>query len=204
MIVDDVGYSDEPSFQDGPIAQAVNYVTKKGVLYFSSAGNGGSYKYNYSSVWEGDFNPTTSTMTAFVGKKVHNFGTTAKPIIGDSIITVSGDYTLMWADPLGGSTNDYDLYLISNTGGSVIAQSTNVQTGTQDPFEEISPTTTQDKANYMLVIVQNTGAQNRALRLESHLDGQGSGMKHTTNGGTVGHPASDSAIGVAASDASKY
>jgi hypothetical protein len=200
VIVDDAGYYDEPAFQDGSISLGVNYVTKKGVLYFSSAGNGGSLKYDYASVWEGDFVGTTSTMTAFAGKQVHNFGTTTTPIIGDSIITTSGDYTLKWADPLGKSTNDYDLYLISKSGGKVIASSTNVQNGNQDPYEEIS--TNKDKANYMLVIVQNTGAQNRALRLDCNLDGQGKGFVHTTNGGTCGHPAADSAIGVAASDAS--
>ena len=37
VIVDDIGYLDEPFFQDGTIAQAVNTVTAQGVSYFSSA-----------------------------------------------------------------------------------------------------------------------------------------------------------------------
>ena len=41
IIVDDVGYADEPMFQDGLIAQAVNTVTAQGVTYFSAAGNDG-------------------------------------------------------------------------------------------------------------------------------------------------------------------
>ncbi len=41
IIVDDIGYADEPMFQDGLIAQGVDAVTQTGVTYFSAAGNEG-------------------------------------------------------------------------------------------------------------------------------------------------------------------
>ena len=41
VIVDDVGYFDEPFFSDGPINDAIDAVTAKGVHYFSAAGNDG-------------------------------------------------------------------------------------------------------------------------------------------------------------------
>jgi len=47
VICDDVGYSDEPFFEDGLIADAVNDVFTAGVSYFSSAGNDiGTYDYD--------------------------------------------------------------------------------------------------------------------------------------------------------------
>ncbi len=47
VICDDVGYSDEPFFEDGIIGDAVNDVFAAGVSYFSSAGNDiGTYDYD--------------------------------------------------------------------------------------------------------------------------------------------------------------
>ncbi|HWW81149.1 MAG TPA: S8 family serine peptidase, partial [Steroidobacteraceae bacterium] len=45
VIDDDVGYPDEPFFQDGLLAQAINTVAAQGVTYFSSAGNDGHLSY---------------------------------------------------------------------------------------------------------------------------------------------------------------
>ncbi len=39
VIADDTGYYDEPFFQDGILAQAIDAVYVKGVAYFSAAGN---------------------------------------------------------------------------------------------------------------------------------------------------------------------
>jgi hypothetical protein len=44
---------------------------------------------------------------------------------------------LFWSDPLGGSNNDYDLYVTNAAGTTLVAASTNGQSGTQDPAEQI-------------------------------------------------------------------
>src|SRR5262249_28648142 len=43
---DDIGYFDEPFFQDGIIAQAIDNVQAQGVAYFAAAGNDGSLSYD--------------------------------------------------------------------------------------------------------------------------------------------------------------
>jgi subtilisin family serine protease len=45
VIADDVGYFDEPFFQDGIVAQAIETVASQGVTYFSAAGNNGQLSY---------------------------------------------------------------------------------------------------------------------------------------------------------------
>jgi hypothetical protein len=46
VIADDVGYFDEPFFQDGIVAQAIDAVEAQGVAYFSAAGNDGTLAYD--------------------------------------------------------------------------------------------------------------------------------------------------------------
>ncbi|HKF98383.1 MAG TPA: S8 family serine peptidase [Steroidobacteraceae bacterium] len=45
VIADDIGYYDEPFFQDGIIAQAIDSAVAKGVVYFSAAGNDAQLSY---------------------------------------------------------------------------------------------------------------------------------------------------------------
>lgn len=65
----------------------------------------------------------------------HNFGTldetnTVYLSEGDSITAV-----LRWDDPWGASSNDYDLYLYDSYPTNVVASSTNVQDGNDEPVE---------------------------------------------------------------------
>lgn len=74
VIVDDIGYFDEPFFQDGIIAQAANAAAARGVAFFSAAGNSGrdSYESEFrgvqstrpgesTAVFAHDFDPGRST-----------------------------------------------------------------------------------------------------------------------------------------------
>ena len=199
IIVDDIGYLLAPAFQDGVIAQAVSTVVANGCYYFSSAGNGGNKNDGTSGVWEGDFveGPEVLVDGVSVGKahefdtdKIENRVVTARP----RALTA----TLQWADPVEGSANDYDLFLI-DADNTVLASSTNTQDGTQAPIEYLidsSPGCSADYTDARLVIVKNAGAADRYLRLTM----MGGTLAIATAGQTFGHSAAQDAIGVAAVD----
>ncbi|HXY97320.1 MAG TPA: S8 family serine peptidase, partial [Steroidobacteraceae bacterium] len=46
VVADDVGYFDEPFFQDGLVSQAIDAVESQGVAYFSAAGNDSNLAYD--------------------------------------------------------------------------------------------------------------------------------------------------------------
>ena len=75
---------------------------------------------------------------------------------------------LSWDDPMGGSANNYDLYLINRTTGLVVASSTDVQRGAQDPQEFID-FVNNGSGGYFEIVVQNVGnaAQPKHLNLYS-------------------------------------
>jgi uncharacterized repeat protein (TIGR03803 family) len=187
VIVDDVFYLNESPFQDGIIAQAVNSVTAAGGLYFSSAGNSGSKDAGTSGTWEGDFvdgGPAGDPIG--VSGSLHMFGGATY-----NTVTASGQYggTLSWSDPLGASTNDFDLFVLDATGSTVVRSSTTSQTGTQDPYEYISAV----YAGERIVIVKRSGV-GRFL----HLDTGRGRLSLSTAGATVGHSAATNAFSVAA------
>ena len=192
IIVDDIIYLNEPVFQDGIIAQAVNDVTANGALYFSSAGNFGNKNDGTSQVWEGNFVDGGSASIGS-GGRIHSFGSA----LFNRLTTDSDRIVLQWSDPLGKSINDYDLYVLNAEGTQVVAFSNDPQNGNQDPYEIVNP----QAANSRVIIVKYSG-QARFLNLKTTVNGsEQSAFEINTNGQTFGHSAAQNAFSVAAVNA---
>ena len=193
IIVDDVSWSDEGVFQDGTIAQAVNDVTASGALYFSSAGNNGNITNGTSGTWEGDFNPGPASAAPLpAGYTLHLFsGAQAF----NSITNVAGVIDLQWSDPLNGSGNDYDLFILNAAGTAVTCASTDVQNGTQDPLEECF-SASGFAANSRIVVGKKASAALRALHVDAFFGD--SRFTIATSGATSGHNAGLNTVGTAA------
>lgn len=200
IIVDDVFYYDENPFVDGQTAgvvsptngglilQAVNDVTADGALYFSSAGNEGNLDGGSAGVYEGDF-VDGGSLGLLAGGTVHLFGTNQY----DTIAASGGTYVMLfWSDPLGASNNDYDLFVLNSAGTAVLEASTDVQNGTQDPMEWLTPT--YNVLNNRLVVFKANAAANRYF----HLNTFRGRLTVATAGETHGHSHAALAYSVAA------
>ena len=85
VITDDLGYFDEPFYQDGIIAQAIDTVAGNGVAYFSAAGN------NANSSWESTA-PSFATLAssgANAGELLLNFDISGTTTANSLPITVA-------------------------------------------------------------------------------------------------------------------
>jgi hypothetical protein len=187
IIVDDVYYFAEPVFQDGIVAQAVNEVTAKGALYFSSAGNSGNKNDGTSGVWEGDFTDAGQAPLGIPGN-IHRFASGSSGVY-NRLTTNTGIITLQWSDPYGKSANDYDLYVLNSSGTQVVAASTDGQSGNGDPFEVVNA----QSSGAQVIIVKYSG-EPRYL----HLNTNRGRLAINTRGQTWGHSAAVNAFSVAA------
>ena len=192
IIVDDISYFDEPVFQDGDIAQAVNDVTASGALYFSAAANSGNLTSGTSGTWEGDFNPPaqaaapgTYQFHQFSGTQPFNVLLAGSPWIG-----------LHWSDPWANATNNYDLFLVSADGTKVLCASVDAQTGAGSfPLEACYAGDGKTWPNNTLIMIgTNTNAAPRAL----HVDTERGLLSIGTSGATFGHNAGRNTVSMAA------
>ena len=225
VIVDDIGYSGEPFFQDGPAAVAVNAVTAHGVHYFSAAGNENEVieGQNVSS-WEapafrsggtcpGELatNPeyvtelnTSHCMDFNPGAGIDNaYGLVLEPYVEPGEFgQVSID--LQWAEPWKGVGTDLDAYLL-NTSGEVVNQSVADNSKTQAPSEYLYAANKSKSPQLFFLVINRFGGGSPRLKF---VRGQTDSLREVeygvSSGGDVvgptlyGHAAAIAGVTVAA------
>jgi hypothetical protein len=225
IIVDDVGYFDEPFFQDGLVAQAISTVVAQGVAYFSSAGNNGLLGYNNTNP---DFS-FASTSAPNVGEHLLKFAPSGTATAANTVLPVTippmipGEFVAIvveWDQPYvtgaatsGGSTSRIDVCITGATGNDIIANG-NLQPATcsgasalgQDPVQVMlidnpanaAGNSSQETLNIVVGLV--SGTTPGCIKVVVEDDGAGSQItQFATNSGTLqGHPGSADAMAVGA------
>ncbi len=185
VIVDDLGFAQEPYFEDGAIAQAAAASVAAGVSYHSAAGNDQARYYVAPYLDLGD--------------GFHDFGS------GDRTNTVSlgpGGLLrcrLQWNDPFGASGNDYDLWIVDAL-GTRLAAGENVQDGDDDPLETVAFFNAGPSPRTLGLAILRFAGDGRRLKLLC--DQGGPDLEYgTPDTGIYGHPAVSEVIAVGAIDA---
>lgn len=219
VIVDDVAWFEEPFFQDGPIAAAINKVTAEGATYLTAAGNDNLFVgEDEAASWEapayrdsGACPAAIEALPVFNGTHCMDFdpGPGVDQTFG---ITVGAGETLtldlQWAEPWNGVTTDLDAFVLNSEGG-LLTGSLDFNTGkegTQRPVEIPQWKNPAGTARTVqLAINRFTGAEDPRLKLILLQNAGVSPVEYTKSaGGDVvgpsifGHAGAASAISVAA------
>lgn len=151
VIADDVFYLEEPFFQDGPVAVAVNKVVNGGATFLSAAGNDNLFDPEGHEIasWETpeyrDSGACPVEVEAIKGANTNhcldfNPGSQTDRTFGVKVAP-GGDLTvdLQWDEPWNGVETDLDAYLL-DANGRLIAPSTSAEDNigiSQKPLEVV-------------------------------------------------------------------
>ena len=135
VIVDDESIPDEPMFQDGIVAQAVNTVVNtQGVSYFGSAGNAADS--GYLSTFRG-VNATVGSLGAGRYMNFDPTGATTTTQLGINVYTPGTGLLMQYDQPFyttNGVTSQVNIYVL-NAAGTVVASSTSNNIAMQEPIQ---------------------------------------------------------------------
>ena len=214
IIVDDIGFADEPFFSDGILSQAIddvvtsNSLAGKKVAFFSASGNSDNHSYtadaNIISTPTGSGNIKLSQVPTSLragGFQNLNPGGAATIVMTVTTDTDPGELVFQWDDPFntGGITTDYNL-LVFDTAGNYLS----TISGKDNNFSTSEPVEIVDlkaSTTYQLVISLASSAPPIATHLRMISFGQGAitGPYLNTSGISLfGHPAATNANAVGA------
>ena len=201
VVVDDLVFTDEPKFVDGPVALAARRFALAGGVYVTAAGNFAR------SHWIGDYRRGSSPAFAGAGyPAVHLFrggdaGDTLRVPAGGELFAV-----LQWNEAFGAAGRDFDLVLARRGAGDdvVLAAGTDVQDGSGNPYEALRWVNDGAAVDAYLAIAEFQSATSPAgTRLDLNVFSRSPlGLEHVvTRDSVFGHAAVEEVLSVAAASA---
>jgi hypothetical protein len=178
VIVDDVIRFDEPMYQDGAIAKAVNDVTAQGVAYFSMAFNSDGLGVNSYEAPNGYRTmacpPAVLALRAGGDDSCMDFDPSGATDAGFDVTVAAGTpfrLSLSWAEAQFGVANDFDVYVFNpNTGGAVSLEAESDNLASQRATE-FGSFTVGSAGNRQIVIRRYDGTGSPRLKLVSNDNG---------------------------------
>jgi subtilisin family serine protease len=217
VIVDDVTYFEEPFFQDGPVAAAVEKVNAAGVVYLSAAGNNNLFDAEENEIgsWEapayrdsGNCPSAIRSLAELNGTHCLDFNPGAAIDRTFGIKVQSGEtlsIDLQWAEPRNGVGTDLDAFLL-DANGQLLAFSEENNVGTGEPVEVVQRTNTSGSEEVVQLVVNRFSAGSPRLKFILLQNGGGvSATEYPKSGGgdvvgptVFGHAGAEAAIALGA------
>lgn len=216
VIVDDVAYFEEPFFQNGPVAAAIEKVTAEGSTYFSAAGNDNLFdaEGNEIASWEapafrdsGACPPAIAAIPQLKGDHCLDFNPGAAVDRTFGIRVEPGEtltLDLQWAEPWFGVGTDLDAILLDAEGEILTGSAEDNVAVTERPVEIVQWTNeSASEATVQLAVNRYAGGAPRLkfIFLQSGV----SGVEYPKSGGgdvvgpsVYGHAAAPEAIALGA------
>ncbi len=190
VICDDVGYFDEPFFQNGIVAQAIETVEQEGVVYVTAAGNEASNA--YQAAW------TPIANTSYDHVALHDTesfgGSPVQTITVGANSTYSVPLLLEWNQPYGAATSNLEILVFQN--GKLVGTATNSDVGEpNNPWTGIELT---GGATYQIAIENLSGPDPGLIKEIAAGDGIPVTISGANTGTVFGHAMSPDAITVGA------
>ncbi|HLN08621.1 MAG TPA: S8 family serine peptidase, partial [Xanthobacteraceae bacterium] len=175
VICDDVSYFDEPFFQNGVVAQAIQTVEAEGVTYVTAAGN------NASNAYQAAWTPISGTYQGTTLTDAESFGGSLVQAISINTEGTGYDVPLLleWNQAYGAATSDLEM-LVFNSSGQLVGTATNASSGEPtNPWLQFNFTST----GTYYVAIENLSGPNPGLIKEVT---EGDGLPVTISGANVG------------------
>ncbi len=194
IIVDDLVFSNEPKFEDGPIAQAARSYCNNSGVYVTSAGNSALRHYYHQ------YNPLATGEETY--PFVHNYGSND---IGNSFVIPAGGgifALLQWNNRWGQSGDDF-AFVLYDAGGNFLNGSDQSQTGSGNPYEYFSWSNTSgsDKTVFLSIIEYSTTSARASIVFDYHV-WYGNSLEYVVaSNSIIGHEAIPEVLSCAAASA---